>query len=124
MKSPAAVGRSCRLLAALFPLYLCSTLDAADLNSVNASLRGHVVDFTLNRDGDRRFWSESLSLPRDMLVYLPQNYDPNQAYPLFLWVHGFGGDEEQFTRQVVRELDSSITAGAMPPVVGVCPDCS
>src|SRR5262245_54705793 len=109
MKSPATVARTCRLLAGAFlSLCLTSPLAAADLQAVNASIRGHVVD--------RRIWSESLSLPRDMFVYLPPNYDPNRAYPLFLWVHGFGGDEEQFTRQVVRALDSSIITGAMPPV--------
>jgi S-formylglutathione hydrolase FrmB len=125
MNVPATLGRACRLLAAaLLPLYLVSELDAADHNCLNASIRGHVIDFTRSRECDRRVWSQSLSLPRDMLVYLPPDYDANQAYPLFLWLHGFGGDEEQFARQVVRALDSSIATRAMPPVIAVCPDCS
>jgi S-formylglutathione hydrolase FrmB len=63
-------------------------------------------------------------MPRDMIVYLPPGYDSKGEYPLLLWIHGFGGDEEQFTRQVVRCLDNAIVTGAMPPVIAVCPDCS
>jgi S-formylglutathione hydrolase FrmB len=125
MKSPAILGRAWWLLVGVFiPFCSPTALHAADLECLNASIRGHIVDFTLHRGCDRRFWSDSLSLPRDMFVYLPPDYDPEQAYPLFLWIHGFGGDEEQFTRQVVRALDNAIVSSAMPPVIAVCPDCS
>jgi S-formylglutathione hydrolase FrmB len=118
-------GRATRLVAgALALLFSATTVRAQDLPCINASIRGHVVDFTNRGDCDRRIWSESLGLPRDMFVYLPPDYDPGREYPLFLWIHGFGGDEEQFTRQVVRALDASIQSGAMPPVIAVCPDCS
>jgi S-formylglutathione hydrolase FrmB len=125
MEPPAMERRARRLLAgALIAFHLVRAVYASDSNAPNASLVGQVVEYTLTRGGDRRFWSKSLALPRDILVYLPPHYDPNRHYPLFLWIHGFGGDEEQFTRQVVGALDAAIVSGAMPPVIGVSPDCS
>jgi S-formylglutathione hydrolase FrmB len=125
MKAPAMDGRARPLVAgALLALLSSNLLQAADLDRLNASLAGHVLDLTHNHGSDRRFYSESLGLERDMYVYLPPGYDSAKSYPLFLWIHGFGGGEQQFTRQVVRALDESIVSGAMPPVIAVCPDCS
>ena len=97
---------------------------AADLDELNTALAGRVLDFTHNHGGDHRIWSPTVGLWRDIYVYLPPGYDPNKAYPLFLWLHGFGGDENQFTRQVVLALDLAIQSGAMPPVIAVGPDGS
>jgi S-formylglutathione hydrolase FrmB len=94
------------------------------LDKVNSCLAGRVLDFTHKHGCDRRIWSPSLCLWRDVYVYIPPNYDPGKSYPLLLWLHGFGGDEWQFIRQVVRELDKSIVSGAMPPVIAVAPDGS
>ncbi len=94
------------------------------LDDLNCQLAGCVVDLTENHGCDHRFWSEALGLPRDMYVYLPPGYDQNRAYPLFVWVHGFGGDEKQFTRQVVRALDQAIVSGALPPIIAAAPDVS
>jgi S-formylglutathione hydrolase FrmB len=118
-------GRARRLLAAvLLAFCLASAAQASDSNPLIASLSGQIVDYTYNHGSDRRFWSKTLALPRDAYVYVPPGYDPSRAYPLFVWIHGFGGDEEQFTRQVVRALDASIVSGEMPPVIAVSPDCS
>ncbi|MBI3466786.1 MAG: prolyl oligopeptidase family serine peptidase, partial [Planctomycetes bacterium] len=96
----------------------------SDLDALNACLAGRVLDFTHNHGRDHRVWSPALGLWRDIYVYLPPDYDPNTAYPLLLWLHGFGGDEEQFTRQVVFALDQAIQSGAMRPVIAVGPDGS
>lgn len=37
-------------------------------------------------------------------VYLPENYEPNYAYPLVIWLHGDGGNEEDL--QLVMPLVS------------------
>lgn len=37
-------------------------------------------------------------------VYLPENYEPNYAYPLVIWLHGDGGSEEDI--QLVMPLVS------------------
>ncbi len=94
------------------------------LDCWNRTLAGSLVDFTHNHGRDNRYWSDTLCLPRDAYVYLPPGYDPSKAYPLFVWIHGFGGDEGQFTRQVLFALDESIASGAMPPVIAVAPDVS
>src|SRR5262245_49399347 len=121
MESPAMHGRYRRLLAGLcLAVHFAAAAHASDLCCLNATIRGSVVDCTRRGATDRRFWSESLSMPRDMFVYLPPDYDPERAYPLLLWIHGFGGDEGQFTRQVVAALDSAISSGAMPPVIAAC----
>lgn len=105
-------------------LCYASTANGADPDRLNACLSGRVLDFTHHHGCDHRFWAPSLGVYRDAYVYLPPNYDADQAYPLFVWLHGFGGDERQFTRQVVRALDESIVSGAMPPVVAISPDVS
>jgi S-formylglutathione hydrolase FrmB len=113
-----------RLVSALGLLLPCNVVAAADLDRLNCCLAGQVLDFTNNHGCDNRSWSPALGLKRDVYVYLPPGYDPARAYPLLLWLHGFGGDEGQFIRQVVRALDQSIASGALPPVIAVAPDVS
>jgi enterochelin esterase-like enzyme len=92
MKAPAMDGKARPLLAgAMLALLSSNLLQAADLDRLNDSLAGHVVDFTHNHGCDRRFYSESLGLERDMYVYLPPGYESDKSYPLILWIHGFGG---------------------------------
>ena len=125
MQTPATIASTRRLIAGGFlSLILCGASQASDLASLNRSLRGAVLDYTNNHGCDRRIWAESLGIPRDVYVYRPPGYCPDRAYPLFLWIHGFGGDEEQFIRQVVRALDAAIVCGYMPPVIAVAPDVS
>lgn len=103
---------------------LCALTVTSDPACSALPLQGTIVDFTDNHRGDKRIYSRRLGIKRDMYVYLPPGYDPQQAYPLMLWLHGFGGDEKQFLRQVVCALDEAIVRGELPPLIAACPDGS
>lgn len=88
-------------------------------------LAGRIVDMTFNHGEDRRFYSRTLCQFRDMYVYLPPCYDPNQAYSLVLWFHGAFGDETAFLECCQLEtLDKLIHKGVIPPMIVACPDCT
>jgi S-formylglutathione hydrolase FrmB len=57
-------------------------------------------------------------------VYLPPNFDPDQRYPLIIWLHGFAQDEQSFLQDVVEPLDSAIVHGQLPQVIVAAPDGS
>src|SRR5262249_55900445 len=78
---------------------------AGELARVNRSIRGQVLDFTHNHHKDRRIWSAALCEKRDMYVYLPPCYDPNKKYPLAIFLHGAGQDEQIFLKSLVKDLD-------------------
>ena len=59
-----------------------------------------------------------------MYVYTPPNYDPGLCYPVMLWMHGFGEDEQSFLTSVVPMLDAAIASGKLPPLIAVAPDGS
>jgi pimeloyl-ACP methyl ester carboxylesterase len=59
-----------------------------------------------------------------MYVYLPPDYDPNQRYPLMLWLHGWAQDEHSFIKYVVEPIDSAITSGKLPTMIIAAPDGS
>jgi S-formylglutathione hydrolase FrmB len=98
--------------------------DTAALAKCNQGIRGKVVDYTHNHGHDNRIWSKSLFQKRDLYVYLPPGFDPNQCYPIILWLHGFGQDEQSFLTQVVPPLDRAIVKGILPPVIIAAPDGS
>ncbi len=51
-------------------------------------------------------------------VYLPPNWNPNETYPLVLFLHGQGGDEGTFNKYVQAEqLNEWITNDDLEPVV-------
>jgi S-formylglutathione hydrolase FrmB len=87
-------------------------------------LHGTLVDYTHNQGIDRRIWSESLGQRRDLYVYLPPGYDPHRCYPLIIWLHGFGQDEQAFVHYLVRPLDDAIADGRLPPAIVAAPDGS
>src|SRR5262249_24214223 len=74
--------------------------DSNQLDVINRRLQGKVVDYTANHGVDNRIWSRSLYQRRDLYVYLPPHFDPNQQYPLMIWMHGFAQDEQSFLEQV------------------------
>lgn len=94
-----------------------------ELANVNRRLHGQVVDFTCNHGGDRRIYSPSLGAKRDLYVYLPPHYSPQQQYPLIIYMHGFGQDEESFLK-FVELFDGPIACGKLPPVIIAAPDGS
>lgn len=95
-----------------------------ELDRINRDLAGHIVDYTHNTGTDYRIWSPALCERRDLYVYLPPCYDPAKKYPLILWLHGFGEDEQYFLTVAVRPLDKAMRCGAMPPCIVAAPDGS
>jgi S-formylglutathione hydrolase FrmB len=94
------------------------------LERINRRIQGQVVDFTHNHGADRRIWSEALHQQRDLYVYLPPHFDPQQQYPLMIWLHGFAQDEQAFLEYAVEPLDHAITSGQLPPLIVAAPDGS
>jgi pimeloyl-ACP methyl ester carboxylesterase len=94
------------------------------LDRLNRSLHGHVVDYTHNHGADRRIWSPALGEKRDLYVYLPPGYCPHKRYPLILVLHGFLQDETVFTESVIRPLDRAMARGDLPPAILAAPDGS
>ncbi len=97
---------------------------APDLDAVNASLAGQVVDYTHNHGADRRIWSEALHEKRDLYVYLPPGFDPCKQYPVFLYLHAFTQDESHFLKYIVPLFDRAMACGHLPPAIVACPDGS
>ena len=95
-----------------------------DLERINRRLQGQVVDHTDNHGVDRRIWSTALHEKRDLYVYLPPGFDPQERYPVMLWLHGFAQDEQSFMQYVVEDLDAAMVAGKLPPMIVVAPDGS
>ncbi len=98
--------------------------DNNDLGIINRRLQGKVVDHTANHGVDNRIWSRALYQRRDLYVYLPPHFDPNQRYPLMIWLHGFAEDEQSFLLNVAPILDEAICSGKLPPLIAVAPDGS
>lgn len=90
---------------------------------LNNQIKGCVIDLTNNHGEDRRFYSEALDTKRDLYVYLPPGYDPNNQYPLMIWLHGLIQDEMAFL-ELVELFDRAIVAGRLPPMIIGAPDGS
>jgi S-formylglutathione hydrolase FrmB len=95
------------------------------LEQINRRLAGRLVDHTHNHGADRRIWSATLNERRDLYVYLPPGFNPCQAYPVLIWLHGVDEDERTFIRQGALEaFDAAIAAGRLPPLIIAAPDGS
>ena len=93
------------------------------VDRTNRKIAGMVVDRTHNHGKDRRIDSRVLGMPRDLYVYLPPGYCPQNAYPLILYFHGGFGDEHAFIEgDRIEFLDWAIVHGLIPPVIVACPD--
>jgi pimeloyl-ACP methyl ester carboxylesterase len=93
------------------------------LAEVNATLAGHLDDYTDNHRVDRRVWSAALGEKRDLYVYTPPGYQPELAYPVLIWLHGFRQDESSFL-DIVRLFDDAMRSGKLPKFIVVAPDGS
>ena len=94
------------------------------LQRINRRIAGQVIDYTHNHGGDRRIWSNALQEKRDLYVYLPPHYQPEQKYPLLLWLHAAAHDEHEFLNSVVGLFDRAIQSGELPPLIIAAPDGS
>ncbi len=118
------------VLAAVLLLFLAYSHAQAgkwfrdDVECINQRLAGRLIDHTHNHGADKRIWSNALQQCRDLYVYVPPGFDPRQRYPLIMWLHGFGQDEQSFMDHVVERLDRAIIAGKLPPVIIAAPDGS
>jgi hypothetical protein len=89
----------------------------AELAIINHRIHGRIIDFTDHHGADQRFWSPALHQCRNMYVYVPPGYDPEQCYPLVIWLHGAMERERALPRRVIIPIDRAIVAGKMPPVI-------
>lgn len=70
-------------------------------------------------------WSQSLGITKRLFVYLPPSYarDTAARYPVLFYLHGVGGNEENWVRlaRLDRVMDSLIAAGH-PEAIVAMPD--
>ncbi len=93
-----------------------------EFDRVNAHLAGRLVDYTDDNGVDRRLYSPALGQRRNVYVYLPPGFDPHQAYPAMVWMHGFHQDERSFASEVAPPIDEAICQGKLPPIIVIAPD--
>jgi len=93
------------------------------LRVMQEKLQGCLLDFTYNHGVDRRLYSPSLEMKRDLYIYLPPGYDEKKCYPLLIWLHGIGQDETSFL-DLAELFDAAILCGKLPPMVIAAPDGS
>ena len=86
------------------------------VDNLNRTIAGRVLDYTDNHGTDRRIWSAALGEKRDLYVYLPPGYDGRTPFPVMFWFHGIGQDEKNFL-SIVPHFDRAIRCGRMPPCV-------
>src|SRR5262245_4611319 len=83
-------------------------LGPCQVQRVNNRLHARLLSFTRQVGADHRIWSPALNQRRDLLVYLPPNYDPSRRYPLAIFLHGAAQDEQFFLQAVVQSFDQAI----------------
>jgi S-formylglutathione hydrolase FrmB len=70
-------------------------------------------------------WAQSLGTSKRLVVYLPPSYarDTSARYPVLFYLHGVGGDEENWVRlaRLDRVLDSLVADGH-PEAIVAMPD--
>ena len=97
--------------------------DLVNLDHLNRKLAGQVVDQTQNHGSDNRICSPILGRPRDLYIYLPPGYNPANAYPLIIFLHGADVDEHDFLDPGdLKDLDRMMATGEIPPAVIAAPD--
>lgn len=93
------------------------------VDDLNRTLCGRVLDYTANHRQDNRIWSQALGCKRDLYVYLPPGYDGTTRFPVMIWLHGFGQDEKNFL-DLVPHFDHLIRCGQFPRMIIASPDGS
>lgn len=95
--------------------------DQFNLIGIGHRIKGKIIDHTNNHGRDHRIWSRSLHQWRDLYIYLPPKYNPNEQYPIVIYMHPFAQDERTFLT-LVPVVDEAICKGKLPPVIMVAPD--
>ena len=112
------------VLAIVLPL-CAQTSNDIESNSNKHYLAGQIINYRSKHGQDRRIFSPILGMPRDLSVYVPPGYNPHSAYSLILFFHMADVDERYFIgSRLLREIDSLICAGLLPPTIVACPDGS
>jgi S-formylglutathione hydrolase FrmB len=115
---------TCAVLTIVFPAHAQSDNGGYD-EWGKRHLAGQVINYTNKHGRNCRIFSPILGMPRDLSVYLPPGYDPHYAYPLVLFFHMADVDERYFIgSRLLREIDSLISCGQLPPAIVACPDGS
>lgn len=71
----------------------------ATSNRCGKSIRSHVPEqLSLELDFGRISHEPATSSAHPHVLFSPLHYEPGYAYPLFVWLHGTGGDERQVMR--------------------------
>src|SRR5262245_40850261 len=100
------------------PLKFCTK---KEIERLNRKLRGQLLDFTSNHGADRRIYSPALGVKRNLYLYLPPDYNPQNRYPLMIWMHGILQDDKAFL-DYAHFFDDAIAEGRLPPVIIAAPD--
>ncbi|MCS7166541.1 MAG: alpha/beta hydrolase-fold protein [Gemmatales bacterium] len=87
------------------------------------ALQGTLLDYTDRHGIDRRIYSSALKRRQSLYVYLPPDYDAEQAYPLAIYLHAGMQDVSSFLG-VVSILDRLVACGDLPPLLVAAPDGS
>ena len=68
--------------------------------------------------------SQTVGVDRKANIYLPPNYDPNQAYPVLYLLHGIGGDEREWLDQGTPHviMDNLYASNKAKPMIIVLPN--
>jgi S-formylglutathione hydrolase FrmB len=103
---------SSRLTACLIAIALGLTL------SKEVLAQGSITNLT--------FYSNSLDTTRNIQVYLPEGYNPQDSirYPVIYFLHGANGDHNNWTPEMAGVLDSLIGNLFISPTIIVKPDGS
>jgi enterochelin esterase-like enzyme len=72
---------------------------------------------------DTSFYSPSLEMMRNVDIYLPSCYNPDEdvIYPIIYFLHGAGGNNNSYP-ELIDTLDAMIDSGRIQPVIVAKPD--
>jgi pimeloyl-ACP methyl ester carboxylesterase len=94
-----------------------------EIDRLNHTLSGRLLDFSDDHGRDHRFYSPALDRRMSVYVYLPPGYDGTTKFPLLLWLHG-ANQTQRGLLPIVPLFDAAIRDGRLPPMVIVAPDGS
>jgi S-formylglutathione hydrolase FrmB len=109
------------ILLLLLVVAPAEALTRHSLRLANRRLAGQVLDYTNHHGHDNRLWSAALCERRSVYIYLPPCFDPAKRYPVIIWLHGLGQDEQSFLAIGAPLIDGAIRDGRLPGAIVVAP---